>query len=572
MNNKTDQPVSNGKLKVSDGAHARGGKILLGLLPYWNPLIPPMGICCLKNYLQKHGYQVKTIDPNTEKPFKAAYQDYFDTLKEIIPENQRGNFFNVGHDVLRNQMMAYLHHTGAKKEYVELVRLIIHRHYFFDANEEQVDRLSASLKEYFSLLEEYLVRQIEAEQPSVFGLTVYTGTLPSSLFAYRLVKENYPDITTVMGGGIFAEHLLVNSSNLEFFLEKTPYIDKIIIGQGEELFLEYLEGKLPPSERVTIQRNVDSVKEGEDPPPFDMEIPDYSGLNTRKYPYLAISGSISCPHKCSFCNIRVYWGEFRQNATGKILDEMAWQYEKHGCQLFYVIDAMLNPYIDEFASKMLALERTFYYDGYLKVDELTCEPSRSFHWRRSGLYRARLGIESGSQHVLDLMEKNVTVEQIKTTLTNLGNAGIKTTCFWIVGHPGETGEDFQQTLDLVEEMKDYIYEAECAPFMYFYNAQNSGKDWTSKFKNLRMFPEEARDLLLIDTWILDCEPSREEMFRRFWRFVAHIERLGIPNPYSMYEVHKADLRWQELHSNSVPLLLEFQSRDKYIDECRAIKN
>jgi radical SAM superfamily enzyme YgiQ (UPF0313 family) len=375
----------------------------------------------------------------------------------------------------------------------------------------------------------------------------------------------------------------VNSQSLEFFLEKTPYIDKIIIGEGEELFLKFLRGELPGSQRVSIAKTIKTGnpenKDQENKDPANQyeiidsfEVPDYSDFNTRKYPYLAVSSSISCPHECSFCNYKMFWGEYRQKQTRLVVKEMNRLYQKHKCQLFYMSDAILNPNITELANEIIHSDETFYYDAFLKVDELTCQVENTLHWRRGGFYRARLGIESGSQHVLDLMEKPVTIEQIKISLANLAHAGIKTTCFWIMGHPGETEADFQQTLDLLGVLKDEIYEAECAPFMYFYSAQNSGQTWLKEYKNLLLFPREARDQLLIDTWTLDCQPSRQETFRRIWRFMEHINRLGIPNPYSMYDIYAADQRWKNLHANAVPMLVEFQKRDKYITECKSIKN
>ncbi|MCU0289446.1 MAG: hypothetical protein MUF15_23995 [Acidobacteria bacterium] len=48
-------------------------KILLVLMPYWPPLIPPLGIACLKSLLQEHGYSVKTVDANINESFRNIY-------------------------------------------------------------------------------------------------------------------------------------------------------------------------------------------------------------------------------------------------------------------------------------------------------------------------------------------------------------------------------------------------------------------------------------------------------------------------------------------------------------------
>ena len=84
-------------------------KILLVLLPFWTPQIPPLGISCLKGFLQARGYPVSTVDVNVEDQFKELDHWYFDTLKTYIPPNKRGNFYNIGHDLLQNHMMSHIH-------------------------------------------------------------------------------------------------------------------------------------------------------------------------------------------------------------------------------------------------------------------------------------------------------------------------------------------------------------------------------------------------------------------------------------------------------------------------------
>jgi hypothetical protein len=83
-------------------------KILLAILPYWDPMIPPMGITSLKVFLQGHGYEVKTVDLIVKEESLEFYRNYFDTLRECIPEEKQGNFNNIGHDVLQSHMMAQI--------------------------------------------------------------------------------------------------------------------------------------------------------------------------------------------------------------------------------------------------------------------------------------------------------------------------------------------------------------------------------------------------------------------------------------------------------------------------------
>jgi hypothetical protein len=67
-------------------------KILLALLPFWDPQIPPLGLGCLKSYLKMHGYEVKTVDANLDVEFREILDSYYAILKTIIPVNCREIF------------------------------------------------------------------------------------------------------------------------------------------------------------------------------------------------------------------------------------------------------------------------------------------------------------------------------------------------------------------------------------------------------------------------------------------------------------------------------------------------
>lgn len=93
--------------------------------------------------------------------------------------------------------------------------------------------------------------------------------------------------------------------------------------------------------------------------------------------------------------------------------------------------------------------KCFYWDGFLRADKHVCDPANTLLWRRGGFYRAKLGVESGSLKILEKMGKKITLQQIKDAVSSLAYAGIKTTTFWVIGHPGETEEDFHMTLERV---------------------------------------------------------------------------------------------------------------------------
>ncbi|MDD4111510.1 MAG: radical SAM protein [Herbinix sp.] len=538
--------------------------LLMLLLPFWTPLTPPMGICTLKSYLEPYGYHVRTADGNTNPKLWELNRKYFDTLKEFIPVDKQGNFYNIGYNVLRNHLMAYINNRDQEK-HIELVKILVRTHYYCDITSKQVDVLDEILKSFYSILKMYILDLLEQEKPRYLGISVFSGTLAPSLFAFQVAKEKYPDMKTVMGGGVFADQLTMGSPDFDYLVEKTPYIDKFMVGEGYNIWLKYLRGELPEQQKVYSIKDINSEV-------VDIAcriLPDHSDVNVEYYPYLSATGSKSCPFHCSFCNVSKFWGEYRQKEPKQTVSEMLDSYKKDKAQLFFMTDSLLNPIIDNLSYEFRKSNTRLYWDGYLRAAEPVCNIDNTLLWRRGGFYRARMGVESGSQHVLDLMGKKITPELSMRAISSLAYAGIKTTVYIVIGHPGETEEDFQKTLDMIENIKDDIWEAECNPFLFFYTGQANSDDWSNKRKLL--YPEWAREILISQTWIYDGEPSREVVYDRVFRFVEHCNKLGIPNPYTLQETYAADERWKKLHRNAVPSVVELEDRDKYIDDTEHVQ-
>jgi hypothetical protein len=538
--------------------------ILLLLLPFWDPQIPPSGIACLKSFIQRYGFKITTKDANTEVQLNEVYHQYLNTLKEAVPEEKRGNFYKIGQDVLRHQMMAFLNYEN-RQEYITLIKLVIYNTFFIDIDENHIIKLDQLIKEFYRRLECYFLELVEKEKPAVLGISVYSGTLPASLFAFKLTKKKYPHIRTVMGGGIFADLLSPGSPDLERFIKETPYIDNIIIGEGELLFLKLLQGKCDEAQKVYTWKDSDTGL-------LDLscaDIPDFSGFDLGYYPGLFAYSSRSCPYQCSFCTEANLWGKFRKKSASQVVKELIELSGKYGSQFFVMGDSLVNHVATELSRELLKADASIYWDGYLRVDKYACDTEYTMLWRRGGFYRARLGVESGSQHILNRMQKGITVQQTRSAIASLAYAGIKTTTYWVIGHPGETEEEFQKTLDLLEEIAEDIYEADCSPFWYFFTGQVGGDKW--KDKRIPLYPANASRILMQQTWIVDGQPTREERYKRMWRFVKHCEKLGIPNPYSLHEFYKADKRWKVLHKNAVPQLVQFKNKDAPFHENKHLK-
>jgi hypothetical protein len=547
------------------GTLTNSPKILLALLPYWDPLIPPNGIATLKSYLVKKGFNVKTNDVVVKNEFQEIYEKYFNLLRQNIDDSQQGNLYNMGHDLLTDHLTAHIHYQDERR-YIELVKQIVFLVFYTKFNDDLIKEMIQLLDELFTRLKAYFIRLLEEKKPDVLGLTCYRGTLPASMFVFKLTKEMFPHIMTVMGGSMFSDSHAVGSPNYESVVETTkPYVDKIIIGQGEILFEKLLKGELPQSKRVYTLEDIDNRSLEF----HEMDVPDYREFDIDLYPFIPLVTSSSCPYGCTFCNSRSYWGKYRKKDPGQVVREMQELYKRHKNQLFHIVDSLVNPVIPGLARELIKSGTSLYYDCYLRVGEDVANIENTMKWRRSGLYRVRLGVESGSQRVLDLMHKNITPSLSKASVSALAYAGVKTTLYWVVGHPGETEEDFRMTLQLLEELKDDIWQSEAAPILFHYSGQANTGHWEGKLRPL--YPDSVKDIMVSRPWTLDCNPSREERNHRMFRFHTRCRELGIPNPYSLQENYLADQRWKKLHKNAVPALHEFINKKKFISENKQIR-
>jgi len=544
----------------------KNNKILLAMLPYWDPIIPPNGIAHLKGFLQKDGFEVKTVDVVVEEIFQKIYKKFFNALEECIPKSNRGNFFNIGHYMLQNLMMAHYNQDN-EREYVELVKELIYKTYYINIRDIQAHDLINVLEEFYSKFEEYFIALLEKEKPAVVGLTAYKATLPASLFALQLTKKKFPYIKTLIGGGIFVDSHAIGTPNHKILLDYTqPFLDKLIVGQGELLFLEYLKGNLPDTKRVYTRDDIG----GKILQLSEIGLPDFSDFDLTKYPYLVATASSSCPNQCSFCSSQWYYGPHRKKDPKQTAAEMVALHEKYGHQLFFMTDSLINTVVSDLTQELAQSPYSLYFDTYCRVDNASANIENTLAWRRGGLYRVRMGTESGSQKILDIMGKEITTHQTKASITALAHAGIKTTTYWVVGHPGETEEDFQATLNLIGELKNDIYQAEANPFHFHSTTQSGADQWSDK--KMRLYSETAQKMLIFETWTAKIEPLREEVYQRLFRFDDFCTSVGIPNPYSLTEYMEAEKRWQKLHKFAVPSTIDFLDKTGDIKENKNIKN
>jgi hypothetical protein len=138
-----------------------------------------------------------------------------------------------------------------------------------------------------------------------------------------------------------------------------------------------------------------------------------------------------------------------------VVDELA-RHVQSGIRHFALVDEMISPpYFSRLADAILAAGLKFYYYAMAKpVKQFDRELLDKLH--RSGCRYLMWGIESGSQRVLDLMEKGTKLPEIEAVLENARDAQIRNHVFIMAGFPTETRQEFQATLDLLGRHKEAI--------------------------------------------------------------------------------------------------------------------
>ncbi|OHD63052.1 MAG: hypothetical protein A2096_00280, partial [Spirochaetes bacterium GWF1_41_5] len=536
-------------------------KLLIGLLPFWVPLMPPLGISLIKGNLINYGYNTTVFDANIEAELWQTYHQYLDFLKKQMNPEKLYNLNQRGFAVLKNHLTAYVNKSD-ETEYLQAIEFLIRQYFFCRAENHIITELNKIITAFFIQLENYICSLVTAHAPDIAGFTVYDGSLGASLFAYKIIKTRFPHITTIMGGGIFTTSLHPGSPNFSYFTDNQAVnIDKIFVGEGEELLLQYLEGHLDPGKKVY---DCDDLQGRE----FDIcksALPDFTDLKIRSYYNIPVYGSRGCPYNCSFCAEKAIWKTYRRKVPAKIAWEINSMSEKYNTQLFTINDSLLNPYINELSAEMIKNQKSFYWDGPLRADIEVCNPDHTLFWRKGGFYNARIGAESGSGRMLKIMNKRISPEQLASALQALSGSGIKTTTYWVIGHPEETDADFEQTLAFISENSDYIYEAVGIPFEYHKTSVNS-VGWEKTWGTSTMFPPEFLDLFTVQKWLLNTSPAPEVLYRREMKFQECLKKIHIPYSSTFNSLYIADKRWKALHKNSVPSMGELNSPDIHVRE------
>lgn len=312
--------------------------------------------------------------------------------------------------------------------------------------------------------------------------------------------------------------------------------DIVIHGEGEYALLECCESveKKEPINKIDGISFFDKgeiiknpargrLKEIDELPTADWElidIPAYKEIwEKSKFPFtLNISTTRGCPFKCNWCAKPIYGNRYNSRSPERVVDEITYLYHTYGVDHFWVTDDIfgLKPgWVTRFNELIQEKKLSIKYKIQSRADLLLKDKTID-ELVASGLDEVWIGAESGSQKILDAMDKGITLEQINESTRLLQQKGAKVAYFLQFGYLDENKDDIQSTINMVKNNKpddigiSVSYPLPGTPFYDKVKAQmGSKKNWEDS---------DDLDLMFEGTY-------SSNYYRVLQRYVHHMYRL-----------------------------------------------
>ncbi len=340
-----------------------------------------------------------------------------------------------------------------------------------------------------------------------------------------------------------------------------PDINTFVYGESEETIRELLENQKPRG--IGYKTNGSFIKTGWrklinnlDDLPFPNLTPDE--LNGKKWAYL--ESARGCAYNCSFCSERLKWSNpgkrnYRYKTPQRVLDEIEYFYS-HGIKNLRFTDSTLtlNPTLEEILNKIIErdLGPKIRWSAFVRVNEILKAPLEKMV--KSGCETLLIGFETGSQKILDEMNKGYKKEQAYQAVSKLKSYGIKIRGSWIIS-PSDTEEDFQDTLEFAKSLQldanaVHIYEDQQDRFRNYkfsdvdfqLDMPNKAFSELAKSLNLRNGSSEMHYIPRLACIDVDNLSERErKLVDRVRRFYAEVQRDENYDKLDKYD----RFRWRE---------------------------
>lgn len=335
--------------------------------------------------------------------------------------------------------------------------------------------------------------------PDYLVVNIATPTLEHDLDAVKKAKEICPDVITIAKGAAFltlADRIIKEHNELDFG----------ILGEAENTLKEILEGK-PKAEILGLYyKENDEVK-------FTGNRPFIEDLDSLPFParhlvdnniyrrpdnnkvQATIKVSRGCPFHCFFCLATPVSGaKVRRRSPENIVAEIKECVEKYNIKNFLFWSDIFNIDKDwtmKLCQAIIDSGLKITWSANTRADTADLEMAEMMY--KSGCRLVSIGVESGSQYMLEKMGKKITLNDVRRTVKVFKKAKIRIYNYFVIGLPWETEETVEETIKFAIELNsDFIsfYTATPLPGSRFYDyaLEHNLFDKETSFENAYYYP------------------------------------------------------------------------------------
>jgi anaerobic magnesium-protoporphyrin IX monomethyl ester cyclase len=312
-----------------------------------------------------------------------------------------------------------------------------------------------------------ILEAIDEFKPELVGITCLTPGRKKALEVAQMVKAFDQEIPVVLGG----VHPTIMHSQM---IENYSFIDYLVLGEGEQTFLEIAQGKEPSLINGLVYReNGKEVKtparkyvENLDDLPFPawhlLNLSRYPGWGEGKHkgivlrdsPRISVIFSRGCSGKCDFCSTWWIWKGWRHRSAKNMTDELEMLYQDYGVRHFCFADDAMT--VDRQATIELCdeiIRRNLIIAFHVTTRTDYVDEEMLLKLKQAGCYMVAFGIETGSPRLLKDMGKENDVENSIRAISLCKKINLPVTALVIVGNVGETEETVRETSYLLKKAK-----------------------------------------------------------------------------------------------------------------------
>nr|MBP7212134.1 radical SAM protein [bacterium] len=355
----------------------------------------------------------------------------------------------------------------------------------------------------YSLFEENQVEKFKEDlknfSPDYLVINIASPTFKSDMSVLKIAKEILPEITTIVKGAYF----LTNKTGALYDYKE---LDFAIIGEVEETLKEILQNR-EPSEILGLSYRDGFVAKYTGKRPFisdldSLPFPARHLVNNELFRrpdnnkvQAVIKVERGCPHHCFFCLATPVSGSVvRCRSAENIIEEIRECVEKYNIRNFIFWADIFNQdrnWTMDLCNKLIESDLNITWSANTRADTADEEMAELMY--QAGCRLVSIGVESGSQFVLDKIGKKITISQIRETVKLFKRAKIRIYNYFVIGLPWDDEYSIEDTIEFAIELdSDFISFYTATPLpgtrYYTYARKNKLLDKSATWQDVYYYP------------------------------------------------------------------------------------